>query len=117
MGRARLKQIAHWTRPPHFNVKSPLWLDDSECPATPAPETNGSRSEMLAGQSGTFEAMDCTRLTFADRAFDEVVMRATQYHIADDDYIPEMIGEAIRVCRRIGHVHLVTRFCWSNQTP
>lgn len=57
-------------------------------------------------QSGTFEAMDCTRLGFADGTFDDVVTIATLHHIADRD-VARMIAEAIRVCRQPGHVHII----------
>ncbi len=59
-----------------------------------------------AEQSGTFEAMDCTRLGFADGSFDDVVTIATLHHISDDE-IPKVIGEASRVCRHPGHFHII----------
>jgi ubiquinone/menaquinone biosynthesis C-methylase UbiE len=54
----------------------------------------------------TFEAMDCTRLRFADRSFDEVVSIATLHHI-DDAGVVRMVAEAIRVCRPDGHFHII----------
>jgi len=57
-------------------------------------------------QSGTFEAMDCTRLGFSDGSFDEVVTIATTHHI-DDLEMADMIGEALRVCRPGGHFHII----------
>jgi ubiquinone/menaquinone biosynthesis C-methylase UbiE len=59
-----------------------------------------------AEQSGIFETMDGTRLSFADRSFDEVVTIATLHHIADED-IPKVIKEAVRVCRYPGHFHII----------
>lgn len=59
-----------------------------------------------AVQSGRFEAMDCTRLSFADGSFDEVVTIATMHHI-DDAQAARMIAEALRVCRPSGHFHII----------
>jgi len=56
--------------------------------------------------SGTFEAMDCGRLAFADATFDEVVTIATMHHVADDE-VARTIAEAIRVCRPGGYFHIV----------
>jgi len=57
-------------------------------------------------QSGRFEAMDCTRLGFADGSFDEVVTIATLHHI-DDGQVERMVAEAIRVCRPGGYFHVI----------
>jgi SAM-dependent methyltransferase len=56
--------------------------------------------------AASFEAMDCTRLRFADGSFDEVVTIATLHHI-DDGEVARMVAEALRVCRPGGHFHII----------
>jgi ubiquinone/menaquinone biosynthesis C-methylase UbiE len=56
--------------------------------------------------AASFEAMDCTRLRFEDRSFDEVVTIATLHHI-DDGEVARMVAEAIRVCRPGGYFHII----------
>jgi SAM-dependent methyltransferase len=50
--------------------------------------------------------MDCTRLGFPERSFDEVVTIATTHHL-DDAQLARMVGEALRVCRPGGHLHII----------
>lgn len=57
-------------------------------------------------QTGEFAAMDCTRLTFADASFDEVVTIATMHHLSDEQVVL-MTAEALRVCRPGGYFHVI----------
>jgi ubiquinone/menaquinone biosynthesis C-methylase UbiE len=63
-------------------------------------------AEARQRHQASFEAMDCTRLGFADCSFDEVVTIATLHHI-DDDAVARMVAEALRVCRPGGHFHVI----------
>jgi SAM-dependent methyltransferase len=59
-----------------------------------------------AALPGRFETMDCTRLGFSDGTFDEVVTIATTHHL-DDAQVAQMVVEALRTCRRGGHLHII----------
>jgi ubiquinone/menaquinone biosynthesis C-methylase UbiE len=63
-------------------------------------------TEARGRYGASFEAMDCTRLGFADRSFDEVVTIATLHHI-DDGEVAHMVAEALRVCRPGGYFHII----------
>ena len=69
-------------------------------------DINPAYIEQCATLPGRFETMDCTRLRFADRSFDEVVTIATTHHL-DDAQLARMVGEALRVCRPGGHLHII----------
>jgi SAM-dependent methyltransferase len=59
-----------------------------------------------AALPGRFETMDCTKLGFSDGAFDEIVTIATTHHL-DDAQVTRMVVEALRTCRRDGHLHII----------